>query len=70
MHPTFADLLGTTAEENPMTTTHMNYMMNPVIMVFNKIFDVLFPWVDKYDFDAATLNKIIGFWGSKFAIGI
>lgn len=70
MHPTFADLLGTTAEENPMTTTHMNYMMNPVIMVFNKIFDVLFPWIDKYDFDAATLNKKIGFWGSKFAIGI
>lgn len=59
MHPTFADLLGTTAEENPMTTTHMNYMMNPVIMVFNKIFDVLFPWVDKYDFDAATDRKSV-----------
>lgn len=53
-----------------MTTTHMNYMMNPIIMVFDKLFDKLFPWLDKYDFDAAKLNAKIGFWGSKFAIGI
>lgn len=68
MKPTFNDLLGNW--DNPMTTTHLNYMMNPIIMVFNKIFDVLFPWLDKYDFDAAKLNEKIGFWGSRFAIGI
>mgnify|MGYP000482466875 CR=1 FL=1 len=64
MKPTFNDLLGA-GDENPMTTTHMNYMMNPIIMVFDKIFDKLFPWLDKYDFDAAKLNAKIGFWGSK-----
>lgn len=69
MKPTFNDLLNAPAS-NPMTTTHMNYMMNPIIMVFDKIFDKIFPWLDKYDFDAAALNKKIGFWGSKFAIGI
>ncbi|MGT2949170.1 PTS galactitol transporter subunit IIC [Streptococcus devriesei] len=69
MKPTFNDLLNT-GDENPMTTTHMNYMMNPIIMVFDKLFDKLFPWLDKYDFDAAKLNAKIGFWGSKFAIGI
>ncbi|MBJ6745655.1 PTS glucitol transporter subunit IIA [Streptococcus sp. 121] len=69
MKPTFNDLLGA-GPENPMTTTHMNFMMNPIIMVFDKIFDLLFPWLDKYDFDAARLNAKIGFWGSKFAIGI
>lgn len=68
MKPTFNDLLGNW--DNPMTSTHLNYMMNPVIMVFNKIFDVVFPWLDKYDFDAAKLNEKIGFWGSRFAIGI
>lgn len=35
MKPTFDDLLDAPSS-NPMTTTHMNYMMNPVIMVFNK----------------------------------
>ncbi|MFL2079794.1 PTS galactitol transporter subunit IIC [Marinilactibacillus psychrotolerans] len=69
MKPTFNDLLNA-PESNPMTTTHMNYMMNPIIMVFDKLFDKLFPWLDKYDFDAAKLNSKIGFWGSKFAIGI
>ena len=44
-------------------------MMNPVIMVLDKIFDKFFPGLDKYDFDAAALNKKIGFWGSKFFIG-
>lgn len=68
MKPTFNDLLDDW--ENPMTTTHLNYMMNPIIMVFDKLFDKLFPWLDKYDFDAAKLNQKIGFWGSRFAIGI
>lgn len=69
MKPTFNDLLNAPAN-NPMTTTHMNYLMNPIIMFFDKIFDKVFPWLDKYDFDAAKLNSKIGFWGSKFAIGI
>ncbi|WKF86182.1 PTS galactitol transporter subunit IIC [Lacticaseibacillus pantheris] len=68
MKPTFNDLLDNW--DNPMTTTHLNYMMNPVIMVFDKLFDVIFPWLDKFDFDAAKLNEKIGFWGSRFAIGI
>jgi PTS system galactitol-specific IIC component len=68
MKPTFNDLLDDW--ENPMTTTHLNYMMNPIIMVFDKIFDKIFPWLDKYDFDAAELNEKIGFWGSRFAIGV
>lgn len=42
MKPTFNDLLSV-PDSNPMTTTHMNYMMNPIIMVFDKIFDLLFP---------------------------
>src|SRR5699024_1328787 len=69
MKPTFNDLLDA-PDENPMTTTHLNYMMNPIIMVFDKIFDKVFPWLDKYDFDSAELNKKIGFWGSHFAIGV
>ncbi|MGT2933915.1 PTS galactitol transporter subunit IIC [Streptococcus catagoni] len=69
MKPTFDDLLGT-GPASPMTSTHMNYMMNPIIMVLDKIFDKLFPGLDKYDFDAAKLNKKIGFWGSKFFIGM
>ena len=69
MKPTFNELLDA-PDENPMTTTHMNYMMNPIVMVFDKIIDRLFPSLDKYDFDAAKLNSKIGFWGSKFAIGI
>ncbi|MGR3742399.1 PTS galactitol transporter subunit IIC [Companilactobacillus sp. DQM5] len=69
MKPTFNDLLDA-PDSNPMTTTHMNYMMNPYIMILDKLFDKLFPWLDKYDFDSAKLNEKIGFWGSKFAIGI
>lgn len=69
MKPTFNDLMNA-PKTNPMTTTHMNYMMNPIIMVFDKFFDRFLPFLDKYDFDAAKLNKKIGFWGSKFAIGV
>ena len=39
MKPTFNDLLDA-PDENPMTTTHMNYMMNPIVMVFNKIINI------------------------------
>ncbi|MBS4535752.1 PTS glucitol transporter subunit IIA [Clostridium sp. D2Q-14] len=69
MKPTFNDLLDM-PEHNPTTTTHMNFLLNPLIMLFDKIIDKLFPSLDKYDFDAAWLNEKIGFWGSKFAIGI
>lgn len=69
MKPTFNDLLDA-PPENPMTTTHMNYLMNPIVMLFDKFFDKFLPILDKYDFDAAKLNNKIGFWGSKFAIGI
>ncbi|MET1250301.1 PTS transporter subunit IIC [Sporolactobacillus sp. STCC-11] len=69
MKPTFTDLLHA-PKSNPMTSTHMNYMLNPVIMLFDKFFDKFLPFLDKYDFDAAKLNKKIGFWGSKFAIGV
>lgn len=68
MKPTFNNLLNM-PESNPTTTTHLNFMINPIIMIFDKFFDKCLPFVDKYDFDAATLNKRIGFWGSKFAIG-
>ncbi len=62
MKPTFSDLLDA-PDDNPMTTTHMNYMMNPIIMVFNKIFDKLFYKLDKYDFDSAKLNEKNWFLG-------
>ena len=68
MKPTFNDLLNA-PDTNPMTTTYELYD-EPNHYGFDKIFDKLFPWLDKYDFDAAKLNSKIGFWGSKFAIGI
>lgn len=68
MKPTFNDLLDM-PEENPTTTTHLNFLINPFIMVFDKIIDILFPNLDQYDFDASKLNEKIGFWGSRFAIG-
>ncbi|QKY71714.1 PTS glucitol transporter subunit IIA [Lentibacillus sp. CBA3610] len=69
MKPTFNDLLDM-PDTNPTTTTHLNFMLNPLIMLFDKIFDKFLPFLDKFDFDAAWLNEKIGFWGSKFAIGI
>ncbi|AUJ24185.1 MULTISPECIES: PTS galactitol transporter subunit IIC [Virgibacillus] len=69
MKPTFNDLLDM-PESNPTTTTHLNFLLNPLIMLFDKFFEKVMPFLDKYDFDAAWLNEKIGFWGSKFAIGI
>lgn len=68
MKPTFNDLLDM-PESNPTTTTHLNFMLNPFIMLVDTIIDKLFPFIDKYDFNAAELNNKVGFWGSKFAIG-
>lgn len=56
-------------EDNITTTAHPSLLIAPIVMVFNKLIDKLFPSIDKYDFDADTLNEKIGFWGSKFAIG-
>lgn len=68
MKPTFNDLLDM-PEENPTTTTHLNFLINPLIMAIDQIINRLFPHLDSYDFDAAKLNDKIGFWGSRFAIG-
>ncbi|MEX2784053.1 PTS transporter subunit IIC [Streptococcus sp. H49] len=56
-------------EHNITTTAHPSFLIAPLAMVVNKLIDKSFPFIDKYDFDADTLNKKIGFWGSKFAIG-
>lgn len=69
MKPTFNDLLDM-SDGNPTTTTHLNFLINPVLMVVDQLVSRLFPSLDRYDFDARTLNEKIGFWGSRFAIGI
>ncbi len=69
MKPTINKLLGYD-ESNITTTAHPSLLIAPVVMIFNKIIDKLFPFIDKYDFDAEALNNKIGFWGSKFAIGV
>ena len=66
--PTIDELLDY-GEDNITTTAHPSLLVAPIVMVFNKLIDKLFPSIDKYDFDADTLNEKIGFWGSKFAIG-
>lgn len=68
MKPTMNDVLNY-SDTNVTTSAHINLLITPFIMIFDKIIDKLFPFIDKYDFDAETLNKKIGFWGSKFAIG-
>ncbi len=42
MKPTFDDLLNAPSS-SPMTSQLMNYMMNPVIMVLDKIFEKILP---------------------------
>lgn len=54
---------------NITTTAHPSLLVMPLVMVVNKFIDLVIPFVDKFDFDAETLNRKIGFWGSKFAIG-
>jgi len=67
MKPTFNDLMND--KNSPMTSTHMNYLMNPVVMLLNKICDILFPWLDKVQINSSKFNKAVGFWSSKFATG-
>lgn len=69
MKPSFNNLLDM-AENNPTTTTHMNFLINPLLMVVDQLISRLFPTLDQYDFDARKLNEKIGFWGSRFALGI
>lgn len=69
MKPTINELLDYD-EANITTTAHPSLLIAPVVMVFNKIIDKVLPFIDKYDFDAEALNNKIGFWGSKFAIGV
>ncbi|MFD2658596.1 PTS transporter subunit IIC [Gracilibacillus thailandensis] len=68
MKPTINELLDYD-DKNITTTAHPSLLIAPVVMVVNKLIDVVLPFIDKFDFDAVALNNKIGFWGSKFAIG-
>ncbi|RHW52289.1 PTS galactitol transporter subunit IIC [Bombilactobacillus bombi] len=68
MKPTIDELLNY-EQGNISTTAHPSLLIAPVIFLINWLITKLFPFIDKFDFDADTLNKKIGFWGSKFAIG-
>ncbi len=52
-------------QASPMTSTHMNYMMNPELSWFWIRFLKNFPGQLINDFEMMQLNKKIGFWGSK-----
>ncbi|GMA08028.1 PTS glucitol transporter subunit IIA [Tetragenococcus halophilus subsp. flandriensis] len=56
-------------ENNITTTAHPSFLIAPLAMLINRFIDICLPFIDKFDFDAETLNRKIGFWGSKFAIG-
>lgn len=66
--PSINNILGYD-EDNLTTTAHPSLLIAPIVLIFNKIIDKFFPFVDKFDFDAETLSNKIGFLGSKFAIG-
>jgi galactose PTS system EIIC component len=68
MKPTINDLLGYD-ETNITTTAHPELLITPVVVLLDRLISKIFPFIDKYDFDAETLNKKIGFLGSKGAIG-
>lgn len=67
--PTINELLDYD-EDNITTTAHPSLLVAPLAMILNRFIDRFIPFIDKFDFDAETLNKKIGFWGSKFAIGV
>lgn len=68
MKPTITRLLGYESS-NITTSAHACFLIAPFAMVINRLIDLILPFIDKYDFDAEMLNKKIGFWGSKVAIG-
>lgn len=55
---------------NITTTAHISLLVCPPVLLLNELISKLIPFIDKYDFDAQKLNDKVGFWGSKFAIGI
>lgn len=57
-------------ENNITTTAHPSLLIAPFVYIIDKFITKFLPFVDKFDFNAEILNKKIGFWGSKFAIGV
>ena len=58
-------------DQNSITTTaHPSLLICPPVLVINELISKFIPFIDKFDFDAEKLNEKIGFWGSKFAIGV
>src|SRR5699024_1604784 len=57
-------------EKNVTTTAHPSLLIAPIVLVVDKFITKFLPFIDKFDFNAETLNRKIGFWGSKFAIGV
>lgn len=57
-------------ENNAVITAHPCVLIAPFVMLLNCVIDRCLPFVDKIDFDAETLNKKIGFFGSRIAIGV
>lgn len=68
MKPTFNDLLGDPS--SLMTSSHLNYMINPLVMLLDRLYSLCLGWLDRIDIDAAALNNRIGFAGSRFATGM
>lgn len=68
MKPSINKVLGTD-DRNPTTTTHLMFLINPILFVVNQILDLI-PALDRIDFDAKKLNAKAGFLGSKISIGI
>lgn len=57
-------------DSNITTTAHPSLLIAPPVLIVNEFISKFIPFIDKYDFDAEKLNEKIGFWGSKFAIGV
>lgn len=68
MKPTINELLGY-GKDNITSTAHPALLITPVVVLLDRLISKLFPIIDRFDFDAETLNKRIGFLGSKGAIG-
>lgn len=69
MKPNINRILGYD-RKNITSTAHPLFLICPPILVINELISKFIPFIDKYDFDAEKLNEKIGFWGSKFSIGI
>ena len=69
MKPKLNELLSY-SDTTVTATAHPSFLLNPLVMFLNTIIDKLFPFIDRFDFNAQQLNKKVGFWGSSFAVGI